>query len=75
MDDETVVVRTFRSRLEAEMAQGLLEGEGIRSEITADDIGGQIPGMFPARLAVLREDSERAEQVLDDAGIEGMDAE
>lgn len=72
MDDETVVVRKFRSRLEAEMAQGLLEGEGIRSEVTADDLGGQVPGMLPARLAVLRDDSDRAEQILDDAGIEGM---
>lgn len=73
MDDETAVVRTFRSRLEAEMAQGLLEGEGIRSQVTADDIGGQMPGMLPARLAVLREDRERAERILDEAGMEGMD--
>jgi len=75
MNDETVVVRTFRSRLEAEMARGLLEAEGIRSEITADDIGGQMPGMSPARLAVLRQDGERAERILDDAGVEGMDTE
>lgn len=73
MDDETVVVRKFRSRLEAEMAQGVLEGAGIRSEVSADDLGGQLPGMLPARLAVLRENRERAERVLDDAGIEGMD--
>lgn len=72
MEDETVVVRKFRSRLEAGMAQGLLEGEGIRSEVSADDIGGQIPGMLPARLVVLSTDRERAEQVLDDAGVEGM---
>lgn len=73
MDDETVVVRTFRSRLEAEMAQGLLEGEGVRSEVTADDLGGQVPGMLPARLAVLRDDRERAERILDEAGVEGLD--
>lgn len=73
MDDETVVIRKFRSRLEAEMAQGLLEGEGIRSEVSADDIGGQIPGMLPARLAVLSTDRDRAEQVLEDAGVEGME--
>lgn len=72
MGDETVVIRKFRSRIEAEMAQGLLEGEGIRSEVSADDIGGQIPGMLPARLAVLSGDRERAERILDDAGIEGM---
>lgn len=73
MDDETVVVRKFRSRLEAEMAQSLLEGEGIRSQVTADDLGGQVPGMLPARLAVLRDHRERAEQILDDAGMEGLD--
>lgn len=73
MDDETVVVRTFRSRLEAQMAQGLLEGEGVRSEVTADDLGGQVPGMLPARLAVLRDDRERAERILDEAGVEGLD--
>lgn len=75
MDDETVVIRTFRSRLEAEMARALLEERGIGSEISADDLGGQVPGMLPARLAVLTDDRERAEQVLDDAGVEGMDGE
>lgn len=75
MDDETAVVRTFRSRLEAEMARGILEDEGIRSQVTADDLGGQLPGMLPARLAVLREDRERAERILDEAGVEGMDGD
>lgn len=75
MDDETVVVRTFRSRLEAEMAQALLDDHGIGSEISADDLGGQVPGMLPARLAVLTSNREQAEQVLDDAGIEGMESE
>lgn len=73
MDDETVVIRKFRSRLEAEMAQGILENEGIRSEVSADDVGGQIPGMLPARLAVLTSDRDRAEAVLEEAGIEGME--
>lgn len=75
MDDETAVIRTFRSRLEAEMAQALLEDHGIGSEISADDLGGQVPGMLPARLAVLASNRERAEQILDDAGIEGMESE
>lgn len=75
MDDETVVIRTFRSRLEAEMAQALLEDNGIGSEISADDLGGQVPGMLPARLAVLASNRERAEKILDDAGIEGMESE
>lgn len=75
MDDETAVIRTFRSRLEAEMAQALLDDHGIGSEISADDLGGQVPGMLPARLAVLATDRERAEQVLDDAGIEGMESD
>lgn len=73
MSDRTVVIRKFRSRIEAEMAQGFLEGEGIRSEVSADDVGGQIPGMLPARLAVLTDDRERAETILEDAGIEGME--
>lgn len=73
MDDETVVIRTFRSRLEAEMAQALLDDHGIGSEISADDLGGQVPGMLPARLAVLADNQAQAEQILDDAGIEGME--
>lgn len=73
MSDETVVIRTFRSRLEAEMAQGLLEDEGIPSGVSADDVGGQIPGMLPARLVVLQRNRDRAERVLDEAGIEGME--
>lgn len=72
MEDETVVIRTFRSRLEAEMAQGILDGEGIRSQVTADDIGGQVPGMLPARLVVLRGDREKAERILEEAGMDGM---
>jgi hypothetical protein len=41
--DEAVVVEKFSSRMEAQMAAGLLEAEGIYAFISADDAGGAYP--------------------------------
>jgi hypothetical protein len=72
MDEtELVVVGSFRSRIEAEMAQGALESGGIESVITADDVGGQYASISltgaGVRLHVRPEDAEAAQELLSQA--------
>ena len=43
--DDAVVLETFYSRIEAEMAAGLLESEGIPAMVMADDAGGAYPSL------------------------------
>jgi Putative prokaryotic signal transducing protein len=60
-------VRTYASRMAAEMAQGLLETSGIRSSVSADDAGGAYPFSLlggGARLMIDESDREQAEAVL-----------
>ena len=65
--DDAVVLETFSSRIEAEMAQGILEGEGIETVIMADDAGGTYP-MFQfirgVKLMVDAADEARAKEIL-----------
>jgi hypothetical protein len=67
--DDAVVLETFYSRIEAEMAAGLLESEGIPAMVLADDAGGAYP-MFQfirgVRLMVAAEDQYRAREILRD---------
>ncbi len=66
--DEAVVVEKFSSRMEAQMAAGLLEAEGIYTFISADDAGGAYPPLqyLGVRLFVLPEDERRAREILAD---------
>jgi len=61
-----VVVRDFLDRLEAELAHGALEAAGIHSIVSADDAGGEEPGLWMGgvRLLVRAEDATRAKEVL-----------
>ena len=62
-----VVIRSFTSEWEADIAKGALEAFGIESMISRDDCGGQRPHLaFSAgvNLLVRAEDVERAEEVL-----------
>lgn len=65
----TVCVKTFSNRWEAEFARSLLESEGIRSIVSADDCGGWRPDLALAtggvRLLVLEENAKRAIEVLE----------
>ena len=65
--DDAVVLETFPSRIEAEMAQGILESEGIEAVVMADDAGGAYP-MFQfirgVKLLVAAEDEARAQETL-----------
>lgn len=65
-----VTVKTFGSRMQAEVAKGFLETHGIKSIVMADDAGGMRP--FPmayvqgVELKVLKKDLKKAKRVLDE---------
>ena len=65
--NELVCVKTATTRLDIEMARGMLESFGIWSLVKADDIGGTRPHTLyvtPARLYVRQADREEAEALL-----------
>ena len=71
-----VVLRTFHSEMEAQVAAAVLEAAGIPAEVQADNAGGAYPSLsliFPVRLLVHEEDVADANEVLDDrdALVEG----
>jgi len=63
-----ITVQSFFSRIEADIAKGLLTANGIQSIVCADDAGGSRP--FPmaytsgVELKVQNEDVARAKQLL-----------
>ena len=61
---EIVVVSTFRSTLDAQIAKGILDEVGIESMIRADNAGGMYPAISGADLMVRLEDVERANPAL-----------
>ena len=64
-----VKVHTFSTRIEADLAKGLLESEGVRATISADDQGGMRPSMVLATgvdLYVDSKDLEKAKRILSD---------
>jgi hypothetical protein len=65
--DDLVVVRTFNSAIEAELAKSALDAADVEAFIQADDAGGMRPHMLyvqGARLIVRAEDAERAMNIL-----------
>ena len=65
--DDAIVLETFSNRIEAEMAAGLLESEGIEAMVRADDAGGAYPMLQfvrGVRLMVAQEDEARAREIL-----------
>jgi hypothetical protein len=65
--DDAVVLETFPNRIEAEMAAGLLESEGVPAMVMADDAGGAYPSLQfvrGVRLMVAAEDAYRAREIL-----------
>jgi inosine/xanthosine triphosphate pyrophosphatase family protein len=77
--DDAIVLETFASRIEAEMAAGLLESEGVEAMVLADDAGGAYPMLQfirGVRLMVYREDEARAREILQAMEAQGeMEAE
>ena len=49
MTTRLVVLETFGSRVEAELARGVLEGAGITAVVAADDCGGMRPELGMTR--------------------------
>jgi len=65
--DDLVIVATFQSRPEAELARGALEAAGIAATIHSDDAGGMRPAMAfsnGARVIVRSDDAKAARQIL-----------
>jgi Putative prokaryotic signal transducing protein len=67
MDDaDLVVVRTFLSYIEAEIAASALEAAGIHVLIKRDDCGGVEPSLWLSgvKLLVRRDDADAAAEAL-----------
>ena len=72
-DVELVVVRTYSTVVDAELAKSALESVGIDSMVRSDNEGGQSPGLTftrGAELLVREDDLEAAEDIL---GVEGIE--
>lgn len=63
------IVRIYSSRIEAEIAKGILASHNIASLISADDAGGMYPFPFSGsikgvQLQINKKDLERAKELL-----------
>jgi hypothetical protein len=61
---DLVVVSTFRSTPDAQIAKGILDGAGIPSMIRTDNAGGMYPAISGAELLVRAEDVHKANEAL-----------
>jgi hypothetical protein len=77
--DKLVCIKVFGSRMEAEMAQGVLAAQGIEARVLSDDAGGVYPaillGTGGARLMVNQAAVDEAMELLEalDAGSSNGD--
>jgi glucose-6-phosphate isomerase len=72
MEHEKVVVASFGNEIEAEIAKGRLESEGIHSSLTHDDAGGMLPslqGNAGVKILVARDQEAAARQVLESLAV------
>jgi len=67
-DLELVVVKTFLSRIDADLAKSALESAGIVAIVRPDDAGGTRPGLWMCGVGLLvrAEDLDDARQILGD---------
>jgi hypothetical protein len=61
---ELVVLSTFRSVTDAQIAKGILDAVEIESTIRSDNAGGMYPALDAADLLVRAADAERAREAL-----------
>ena len=61
---ELVVLSTFRSVTDAQIAKGILDAVAIESTIRSDNAGGMYPALDAADLLVRADDAERAREAL-----------
>jgi hypothetical protein len=72
MNASYVPVAVVTSRTEAELIAGLLRSNGVRSDVSADDAGGQDPQlqMLGVRVLVAAADEALARRLLAEAEAE-----
>jgi len=61
---DLIVISTFPSAADAQIAKGVLDDAQIESMIRADNAGGMYPAIGGADLLVRAEDVERATEAL-----------
>lgn len=63
-----ISVAEFSAEIEAEIAQGALESQGIKSRVTCDNLGGLFSGISPAgpsaKIYVLAQDKAAALEII-----------
>ncbi len=67
-DDDLVVVHTFNTRPEADVAKSALDAAGIEAMVLGDDAGGVYPGLWEGRgvaVVVNVENEQAARDILD----------
>ena len=62
--DDLVVLSTFLSVADAQIAKGILDEERIESVVRSDNAGGMYPALDAAALLVRTEDVEAANDAL-----------
>ena len=65
MREEPVVVRTFRTEVEAEIARAVLNAHGIAALVQRQDAAGLLRAVQGVQLIVRQEDLDVAREVLD----------
>ena len=64
-------IKTYHTRIDADMAKSYLEANGIKSEVLADDCGTLRPHMLVgasgARLMVNEQDAQKAGEILENS--------
>jgi hypothetical protein len=71
-ESELVVVQTFNSRPEADVAKSALDAANIQAMVLGDDAGGVQPGTWESRgvaVVVNRADESAARDVLNGAKL------
>lgn len=66
---DLVVIQTFKSRPEADLAKSALDAAGIDAMVVGDDAGGTYPGLWEGRgvsVVVNRDDEQLAREILQD---------
>lgn len=64
---DLVVVQTFNTKIEAQLAKSALDAAHINSMVAADDAGGLQPALWEGRgvaVVVARDDEQAAREVL-----------
>ncbi|MBN1298612.1 MAG: DUF2007 domain-containing protein [Actinobacteria bacterium] len=78
MTDNLKNLKTFFNRIDAEIARGFLESNGISSYIFSDDAGSMYPSqdfVNGVKLYVGRQDFKKAKEMLDLLEFETEDGE